>query len=172
VGRTLGEELERTLAIVTKQKKELAELANSLKAALEANEALKEKIFKDNDVAEKAQKTLKDELAVMEAKKADLAKEKAATEEREKTLSTEVEKCHAFMLRISKDCFYQGLRQATFYHGVPVEDPRYNLDKDMVNDKLVPIDGSVVTPMDVGGENDATPQAEPEPSFEEILEPF
>ncbi|KAL9331422.1 hypothetical protein ACSQ67_001032 [Phaseolus vulgaris] len=68
----------------------------------------------------------------------------------------------------SEDCFYHGLQQAAFYHKVPTEDPRYDLDKDMVDGKLVPI-----LPMEgVGGENVVTPQAELEPSFEEILVPF
>jgi len=109
----------------------------------------------------------------MEAEKAELAKEKVEAEEREKELSTEVEKCHAFMLRISEDFFHQSLRQVAFYHGVPVEDPRYDLDKDVVDGKLVPIGGNIDTPMkDAGGENVITPQAELEPSFEEILEPL
>jgi len=139
----------------------------------EANEALKEKILKDNAAAETAQKTLKDKLAVMEAEKANLSKEKAVAEEREKALSTEVEKCHTFMMHISEDCFYQGLRQAAFYHGVPAEDPRLDLDKDVVDGKLVPIGRSADTPIEsVGGEDVLTPQAEPKPSFEEILEPF
>jgi len=100
VGQTFGEELERTLAMVTKQKKELVEYANSLKATSEKNKALKDKILKDNVAAEKTKKTLKDELAMMEVEKAYLAKEKVATEEREKAFSTEVEECHAFMLHI------------------------------------------------------------------------
>jgi len=45
----------------------------------------------------------------MEAEKAELAKEKVEAEERKKTLLAEVEKCHAFMMRISEDCFHQGL---------------------------------------------------------------
>jgi len=38
---------------------------------------------------------------------------------------------------------------------------------------MVPIDRNADTPMkDAGGENVVTPQAEPKPSFEEILEPL
>jgi len=136
---------------VTKQKKELVESANAHKATLEVDKALKEKILEDNVAAKKAQQALKDQVATMEAEKADLAKEKVAVEEREKALLTEVEKCHAFMLHISENCFHQGLRQAAFYHGVSAEDPCYDLDKDVVDGKLVPIGGNVDTPMeDVG----------------------
>ena len=68
--------------MVTKQKNELVESASSLKATLEAIEALKEKIHQDNVAAEKAQQTLKGELATIEAKKAELAKKKVEAEER------------------------------------------------------------------------------------------
>ena len=47
VGRALREELERTIAMVSKQKNELTESASSLKTTLEAMEALKEKICQD-----------------------------------------------------------------------------------------------------------------------------
>jgi len=78
------------------------------------------------------------------------------------------------MLRISEDCFHQGLRQAAFYHDVLAEGPRYDLDKDVVDGKLVSIGRNVDTVMEQakGGENDVNPQAEPEPSFEKIFEPL
>jgi len=125
----------------------------------------------DNVAAKKAQQALKSEV---EAVKAELAKEKAEAGEREKTLSTEMEKCHSFMLCISEDCFHQGLRQTTFYHSVPTEDPRYDMDQDVVDWKLVPIGGNADTSMKetAGGENAINPQAEPKPSFEELFNPL
>jgi len=113
----------------------------------------------DNVAAKKAQQALKAERAVIEAEKAELAKEKAEAEEREKELTTEVEKCHSFMLRISEDCHPQGLWQVAFYHDVSVEDPHYDLDKDVVDVKLVPIGGNVDTATEEAndGENDVNP---------------
>jgi len=64
------------------------------------------------------------------------------------------------MLHISEDYFHPGLRQTAFYHGIPVEDPQYDLDQDVIDSKLVPIGGNADTPMeDVGGENVVTPRA-------------
>jgi len=124
-------------------------------------EAFKEKMRQDNVAAEKAQQALEAEMAAIEEEKAQLAKEKAEAEEMEKALTAEVEKCHSFMLRISKDCFHQGLWQAAFFHGIPAKDPLYDLNKDVIYGKLVPIGGNVDTTMEEanGGGNDANPQA-------------
>ena len=102
----------------------------------------------DNAATEKAQQALRAKLATVEAEKAELAKEKAEAEERGKTLFVEVEKCHAFMLCISEECFHQGLRQTTFFHGIPTEDSCYDLDKDVVDGKLVPIGGNADATME------------------------
>jgi len=111
-------------------------------------------------------------LAAIEAEKAELAKGKVEAKEREEALSVEVEMCHTFMLRRSEDYFHQELRQSALYHGIPLKDPQYDLDQDVVDGKLVPIGGNADNPMeDKGGEN-VVPQAEPELSFEEILEPL
>jgi len=149
VGQTLGEELERTTTTVaTKPKNELVESISSLKATLEAMEAFKEKMRQDNIAAERAQEALNVEMATIETEKVKLVKEKVEAEEREKTLSAEVKRCHSFMLRITEECFQQGLRQTAFYHDVPTVDPRYDLDKDVVDGKLVQIGGNVHTTME------------------------
>lgn len=55
VGRTLGEELEKTFFVVlTKLKTEMAESTSPLKATLEAMEAFKEKMHQDSAEVEKA----------------------------------------------------------------------------------------------------------------------
>jgi len=78
------------------------------------------------------------------------------------------------MMHISEDSFYWGLHQATFFHDIPVEDSRYDIEKDVVGRKLVSINGGadkVMKEVDGDGEN-ATPRNEPEPSFEELFEPL
>ncbi|KAK7373397.1 hypothetical protein VNO80_06804 [Phaseolus coccineus] len=54
------------------------------------------------------------------------------------------------------------------------KDPRYDLDKDVVDGKLVLIGGgNVDTATEEGGEeNVVNLQAEPEPHFEQIFEPL
>jgi len=47
------------------------------------------------------------------------------------------------MLHISEDYFHQGLRQVAFFHGIHAEDTRYDIEKDVVEGKLVPIGGGV-----------------------------
>jgi len=163
VGKTLGEELERTKTVMMpKLKTELAKSANSLKAAVEAS---KEKMRQNNLAVEKAQEALRAEI---EAEKAELAKVKSEAEEKERTLSAELEKCQSFMLRISEEYFYQSLRQATFFHDIPAEDARYDIEKNVVEGKLVLLGRGVDEEIkEVGGER---PLNETKPSFEEILE--
>jgi len=45
------------------------------------------------------------------------------------------------MLRINEGILNQGVRQVAFFHGVPADDSRYNLGKDVINDQLVPLGG-------------------------------
>jgi len=77
------------------------------------------------------------------------------------------------MLGISGKYFRQGLRQAAFFHGIPVEDSQYDIEKDVVEGKLVPLDRATDEEMKEtnGGEN-TTPYNEPNASFEEIFEPI
>jgi len=45
------------------------------------------------------------------------------------------------MLRTNEEIFNQGVRQVVFFHGVPADDSRYDLGKDVINDQLVPLGG-------------------------------
>jgi len=60
-----------------------------------------------------------------------------------KGLSVEMEKCQKFMLRINEESFNQGIRHAAFFHGIPAEDSRYDLGKDVVNSQLMSLGGNV-----------------------------
>ena len=62
-----------------------------------------------------------------------LAQHQNDVAEKEKALSNELEKCQSFILRISKNYFYQGLPHAAFFHGIPLEDDRYVMNKDVVD---------------------------------------
>jgi len=93
--------------------------------------------------------------------------------EREKALIAEVEKCQIFMLHISDDCFHQGLCQVAFFHNMPAEDTQYDVDKVVVEGKVVRIDGGMDEAMkDAEGnaENVTTSHNEPESSFEELFD--
>ncbi|KAL9321796.1 hypothetical protein ACSQ67_009849 [Phaseolus vulgaris] len=133
------------IVVVTKLKIELAEPSSSFKATLVAIRALKEKMRQVRIEAEEAKKALKTK---MEKEKAEGAKEngKVGEREREKVLFVEVEKCQSSMLRISEDCFHQ----VSFFHAE-------------VQMAMKDVEGQ--------GENDATPQNESEPSFEELFDP-
>lgn len=54
-----------------------------------------------------------------------------------------------------------------------MDDPRYDLNKDVVNERLVPIGGNADAAMEnKEDEVNRIETTEPEPSFEEILEPL
>ena len=156
--------------VVYKLKTELTKSASSLKAA----KARKEKMHQDQVAAERAQDALKVEVARVEAGKAKLIEKKVEVEKKEKALSAEVEKCHSFLLRICEECFWQGVWKATFYYNIPAEEPLYDLDKDVINGKLVPIGGEVYSTMEETKEreNVVNNQTELKPSFEDIIEPL
>jgi len=140
VGKTLGEELNRTNAvIVPKLRVEQEESANSLKAALEVAEACREKMRLNDRIVREELEALKAAFARVDAERDQLLKEKVDAEERERTLNVEMEKCQEFMIRIKEESFYQGVRQVAFFHGVSTDDPRYDLGKDVVNGNLVPL---------------------------------
>jgi len=110
VGKTLGEELNRTSTIlVPKLRAELEESTNSLKAALEAVEACREKMRRDELTTKELQEVLKAHLTKVEAERDQLLKEKVDVEKKEKSLTAEMEKCQEFMLRINEESFYQGI---------------------------------------------------------------
>jgi len=140
VGKTLGEKLKRTsMVLVLKLKTELAKSANSFKATVATAKECKEKMRQDQMAAEEVQEALKSEHARVEAERNQLLKEKVDAKEKEKTLVAEMEKCHSFMLRINEEIFWQGVRQVAFYNGVSANEPRYDLNKDVLYEKLVPL---------------------------------
>jgi len=78
-------------------------------------------------------------------------------------------------LRISKNYFHQDLRQATFFHGVPLEDNRYDMNKGIVNGKFISVNRNEDDNMDnAEGQGDTIGgvQVEVEPSLEEVFEPL
>ena len=58
--------------------------------------------------------------------------------DREEALQTEVAKCQDFMVRISEEYFRLGIQQVACLHGTPLEDDRYDIEKLVVDGKLVP----------------------------------
>jgi len=70
------------------------------------------------------------------------------------------------MLRISEEYFRLGIQQAACLHGAPLEDDRYDIEKMVVDGKLVP------TNPDYNFNEEAeagTPGPQPDASFEELM---
>jgi len=67
-------------------------------------------------------------------------------------------------LRISNQCFYQGIRQTAFFHVIPLEDDRYDVDKNVIDGKLISVDGDKDEDVEVQGENLGEPSSEVEHS--------
>jgi len=83
------------------------------------------------------------------------------------SLNAEIEKCQGFMLRINEESFNQGLRQAAFFHGIPADDSRYDLGKDVVNDRLVSLGEDADDASQVMGEP-PTDSAQPDETIDVI----
>ena len=64
-----------------------------MKAALEATEACKEKMRRDELVTKELQEALKTQLTKLEAERDQLLKEKVDVEDKEKSLFVEIERC-------------------------------------------------------------------------------
>jgi len=109
----------------------------------------------------------------VEAERNQLLKDSVDAELKEKVLAAELEKCHEFMLRINVESFQHGVRKVAFFHGVPMDDPRYDLNKNVVDGKLVPVGRNADTIMEELEDRPNRIEAtESEPSFEEIIEPL
>jgi len=94
VGKALSDELSRAkMVVMSKLKAELEESASSLKAALEAAEACREEMRKNDRLAKEEQETLKATLTKLMAERDHLLKEKTDAEARGQSLTVEVEKC-------------------------------------------------------------------------------
>lgn len=104
---------------MAKLKAELNELSNSLKTTLEARGSLEEKLRQVTKEVYKAKKEADVWKAEAEARKNIPIIMEGEAAKREKALSIELEKCQSFILRISKNFFYQGRRHVAFFHGVP-----------------------------------------------------
>ena len=154
--RTVIEELERvTTVTVPRLKKEVTEANQAAKASAEMVEKLKAQVD-EKQAAVKAQEGLTKNLEAQLKEGAD----------REEALKAEVAKCHDFMLRISEEYFRLGIRQAACLHGAPLEDDRYDIEKIVVDGKLVP--ANLDDNLDEETEAE-TPGPQPNASFEELM---
>jgi len=136
--KALGDELNRTQTVVVpKLKAELEESTSSLKSAIKTTEICKEEMQKKDGLAKEEQEVLKATLAKVMAERDQLLKEKDEAEAKGESLAAEMEKCQECMMRINEESFNQGLRQIALFHGIPVEDSRYDLGKDVVNGQLM-----------------------------------
>jgi len=70
------------------------------------------------------------------------------------------------MLRINEESFYQVVRQAAFFHGVPTNDSQYDLGKDVLNGQLVLLGGSADHMME---DPQRIEVIEPDQSVEDII---
>ena len=139
VSHAIGDKLKRVESVVIpKLKRKLDDSATSLKKALEAVEDCQKEKEKDNQLAKEEQEALKTTLATVMAERDLLKKEKDDLTVEKESLNAEIKQCQSFMLRISEESFNQGVRQVAFFHGVPVEDTRYDPGMDVVDGRLVP----------------------------------
>ncbi len=153
--RTVVEELERVTTVTIPQlKKDVTEATQATKMSTEKAERLKVQL-EEKQTALKAQEELTKSLEAQLKGGAD----------REEALKAEVAKCHDFMLRISEEYFRLGIQQVACLHGAPLEDDRYDIEKIVVDGKLVP-----TNPGDINEEAEAeTPGPQPNASFEELM---
>jgi len=70
------------------------------------------------------------------------------------------------MLCINEENFNQGVHQVAFFHGMPADDSRYDLGKDIVNGQLVPLKGEEVEDTDQVMENPAEEIPPPDETIE------
>jgi len=56
----------------------------------------------------------------------------AKVSEEKGMLVAKLEESEAFLLCISKKCFFQSVCQDAFYHGMPINDDRYDVERDLM----------------------------------------
>jgi len=61
--------------------------------------------------------------------------------EKHKVVANELAYYQLFLLCVRKEGFNQGIRQAIFFHGIPIDDKRYDVSKDIINGELVSVGG-------------------------------
>jgi len=142
VSRAISDRLKRAESVVIpKLRNRLDDSATSLRKALQAVDDCQKEKEKDNQLAKEEQETLKATLATVMAERDLLKKEKVDLTVEKESLSAEIEQCQDFMLRVSEEKFNQGVRQIAFFHGVLVEDTRYDSGMDVVDGQLVLLEG-------------------------------
>ena len=140
VSRAIGDELKRAESVVIlRLKAKLDESSQALKKALQDVDACQKEKEREAQMIKEEQETLKAMVTKLTAERDELVQEKADLTTEKESLNVEIEKYQGFMLRINEESFNQGLRQATFFHGIPADDSRYDLGKDVVNGRLVPL---------------------------------
>ena len=71
--------------------------------------------------------------------RADAIKEQERLAAEKELLTAQVEQLQGFMLSIDEESFRQGVRRVAFFHGVPVDDERYDSNMDVVDGRLMPL---------------------------------
>ena len=134
--RALGDELRRAKTVsIPKLKSQLNESAVSLKDALKAAGEART----DAQLARKEYEALKITLEEVTVERADAIKEQERLAAEKELLTAQVEQLQGFMLSIDEESFRQGVRQVAFFHGVPVDDERYDSNMDVVDGRLMPL---------------------------------
>jgi len=155
VSRAIGDELKRAKTVsIHKLKTQLSESVVSLKEALKAVDDARN----EARLAKEEQEALKATLNQVMAERADVVKEKEDLAADKESLSAQVEQLQGFMLSINEESFNQGVRQVAFYHGVPVDDPRYDSGMDVINDQLMPLGAEDAEDIDQGNQTVETHQ--------------
>lgn len=119
--------------MVAKLKAELGESFSSLKSTLEAMGALDDKCRQKNVEADEA----KGRVAMLEIELQSKRVDRGKGEEEKKALNVKLEETEAFLLRINKSFFFQGVCLAAFYHGILLDDNWYDVDKEVIDGKLI-----------------------------------
>ena len=135
--------------------------------------SLEEKFCLVSTEADKAKDKIEVLEAELEVEKVDRLKVEEDVAIKQKTLADELEHYLFFLIRISKQSFNQGIRQTTFYHGVPIDDSSYDEEKDVIDGKLVSVGGDEEEDEVEGqGENLDRPINVVEHSLKELFDPL
>jgi len=72
----------------------------------------------------------------------------------------------------TSNVFFQSIRQDAFYHAVPLDDDWYNIDKDVVNGKIISVGGDKEDVVAKGQGDNLGGQDEGKCSIEELFDPL
>ena len=126
---------------MAKLKVELNESSNSLKATLEAMGLLEDKLRQISTKVDNVKSKITALETDLQVKQTEWLKAEEEAKTRRKALAEELAHYQSFLLRISKQCFNKGIRQATYFQGVPIDDAWYDENKDVINGELVSVGG-------------------------------